>query len=173
MPNMYIIHLTENSLCNVEYFTVRHCQWADLFIIFQCMPKLKYLKLECLSSGIDKILIEQLPSCPIQLTYLKINSDCNFCQIYELLLIKCGQYLKDFIFRYQCSCHSCINGSKWKYIIENYMSELERFQLYIDIDGESRLIDETIESFQTEFWFKHHWYFNCQYLKDCNSILNH
>lgn len=157
--NSYLIIPTIIS-CSIQYLTIRgfQCGIENLQLLSEQTPYLKSLSIDT---------IEHLDnSQPLSL----INSLITFkfqCEISSILIQSLLRIMPNLINLTIEIKHFQMDGNIWQNIIQRYLTNLKIFNLKMkfqinDNNHIETIIDNLINTYQTDFWIKQHkWFIRC------------
>ncbi|CAF1368576.1 unnamed protein product, partial [Didymodactylos carnosus] len=160
--------------CQLEELELNDCSIDDLHILFQRIPKIKYLVLNIVNK-ISSTNLQQyfndtmLHRCVSHLTYLKINiikkNTISFDNLESLLK---QLYRLETLILYIKDHFEFMNGYRWEVLISPSLPLLKRlkFDLIIfklEFYLTCHHLDYIISLFKTDFWVKNKWYIAIDY----------
>ncbi|CAF3800333.1 unnamed protein product [Rotaria sp. Silwood1] len=152
------IYMTDHKDSPIEYFVINNrFSIESLNDIFFCLPKIRYLSIDCLV-GCDDPEIDEDPFVSRYLNNVSIKLDSiNFNLLQKL--IKRFFYNIEILHISTKSDQTYLDARQWEELILSSMPNLHTF----DISHDGGTYHDLINKFNSSFWIKKQWFFTHQH----------
>ncbi|CAF4622398.1 unnamed protein product, partial [Rotaria sp. Silwood2] len=169
------IYLTEFTLSPIEYLVINNRFSIDsLSDIFLCLPKLRYLSIDCLVGSTD-LDIDQDPIALEYLKYVSIKVDHIHFNLFEKLIkyfFRCVEVL-----RLTTHDSTYLVPNRWEELILSSMPNLRIFDIYHSsiIQNNDLIYLLLIYQFDSSFWTQRQWFFTHRHNREkkLDSVIIH
>ncbi|CAF1365829.1 unnamed protein product [Rotaria sordida] len=152
------IYMTDFKDSPIEYFLINNrFSIESLNDIFFCLPKLRYLSIDCLV-GCDDPDIDEDPIVSKYLNNVSIKVDSIDFNLLQKL-IKRFFYNTEILHISTKSDQTYLDAKQWEELILSSMPNLHTF----DISHDGGTYHDLINQFNSSFWIKKQWFFTHQH----------
>ncbi|CAF1339664.1 unnamed protein product [Rotaria sordida] len=152
------IYMTDFKDSPIEYFLINNrFSIESLNDIFFCLPKLRYLSIDCLV-GCDDPDIDEDPIVSKYLNNVSIKLDSIDFNLLQKL-IKRFFYNTEILHISTKSDQTYLDAKQWEELILSSMPNLHTF----DISHDGGTYHDLINQFNSSFWIKKQWFFTHQH----------
>jgi hypothetical protein len=154
-------YFNSSILTPIEYL-VLNCRFSigTLNNLFCCLPKLRYLSIDCLVGSDYTDLYHQRPAAMEYLKTVSIKLDNVHFKLLELL-IKCFFKHVEVLHLSTQNDPTYLDAKVWEKVISLLMPNLRIFDIHYN--GSALTYHDLISQFNSSFWIQRQWYFTHQH----------